>query len=489
MVYYRKYRPQLISELDLESVRNKLSAILSSDNIPHAFLFAGPKGLGKTSSARILAKAINCERRVASSMLQVEGKGKKATSHVPPAISQFEPCNQCSACISITNGSAVDVLEIDAASNRGIDEIRDLRERIKFSPAVLSKKVYIIDEVHMLTTEAFNALLKTLEEPPSHVVFILATTELSKLPETIISRVFYVPFEKPSKEELARSLGRVASGENLTLENGVLEKISELSDGAFRDGAKILEELALQATDKKITLDLLELLYKSQSVDAGVKTLLDFWKKKETEKALDVIDGLAAKNTDFKVFIEKLADKLHAALMESIKSGKTEEISGSKKQLELLDEAYKNLKGAVLPQLPLELAVIEYGIEKSQGVTEPQSQGAMNHESLTMNQAHNPLSAREKSGSSQVPSNNISSGEANGKDILGKMIAVINSENKILAGLLRGCRVEDVTNSGITLKAPSTFHLQKLTEQKNKAVLDKTVGEVLGSAVAIEIKS
>src|SRR5690348_2704670 len=136
MVYYRKYRPQNISDLDLSAVREKLSSILSAKELPHAFLFTGPKGLGKTSSARILAKAINCENK----------KG-------------IEPCNKCDACVSITNGSNIDVLEIDAASNRGIDEIRDLRDKIKYAPASLPRKVYIIDEVHMLTTDAFNALL------------------------------------------------------------------------------------------------------------------------------------------------------------------------------------------------------------------------------------------------------------------------------------------------------------------------------------------
>lgn len=466
MVYYRKYRPQLISELDLTAVREKLTAILKSDSIPHAFLFAGPKGLGKTSSARILAKAINCT-------------GKKK--------GDFEPCNTCPACISVTNGSAVDVLEIDAASNRGIDEIRDLRERIKFSPAVLSKKVYIIDEVHMLTTEAFNALLKTLEEPPSHVVFILATTELSKLPETIISRAFYVPFEKPGKEELSRSLSRVADGEGLKLEPGVLDKIAELSDGAFRDGAKILEEVSLQSKDKNITLDILEFLYKTGSMDAGVTELIALMHKKETEKALKVVDSLASKNTDFKVLIELMANKLHKALLETaLKGGK--DLSSLQELLRLLDEAYKSLKGAVLPQLPLELAIIEYGLENETQLTvqkdkpgQPSVPAAVQESSPEKPAAENEPSAVHD----KPASNNTNSGY----DLLNKIISSVNLENKILAGLLRGCRVEEADASRFVLKAPSTFHLQKLTELKNKTILNKTIEEVLGKTVAIEIKS
>ncbi|MBI1869345.1 AAA family ATPase, partial [Candidatus Gottesmanbacteria bacterium] len=167
MVFYLKYRPQKISELDSQQVRERLTSIISSGQIPHALLLAGPKGTGKTSVARIIAKIINCLQH--------------PTSHLSLPTSNVEPCNNCPSCISITSGSNLDVLEIDAASNRGIEEIRDLREKIHLSPSSSRYKVYIIDEVHMLTTEAFNALLKTLEEPPAHAIFILATTDPHKV--------------------------------------------------------------------------------------------------------------------------------------------------------------------------------------------------------------------------------------------------------------------------------------------------------------------
>src|SRR5215469_4743338 len=199
MVFYRKYRPQHISDLDSASVRQTLYAVLQK-NIPHAFLFTGPKGLGKTSTARIVAKVVNCEKR------------KKG---------ETEPCNICSQCVSIASGTNVDVLEIDAASNRGIDEIRELKEKIRLAPVLAIQKVYIIDEVHMLTTEAFNALLKTLEEPPEHAMFILCTTEAHKVPETIVSRCFQIMFKPATDQEIARSLERVAKGENLKIEKDV----------------------------------------------------------------------------------------------------------------------------------------------------------------------------------------------------------------------------------------------------------------------------
>lgn len=465
MVFYRKYRPQTISELDLSVVREKLTAILSSKDLPHAFLFAGPKGLGKTSSARILAKAINCEQ-----------KGKEKDS--------IRPCNTCSSCISITNGSNVDVLEIDAASNRGIDEIRDLRERIKFSPSSLQKKVYIIDEVHMLTTEAFNALLKTLEEPPAHVVFVLCTTETGKLPATIISRTFIVRFEKPTREELARSLKRVVEGEKLELEDGVLDTIADLSDGAFRDGAKILEELSLQSQGKKIKQELLEALYKTGSIDSSVQSLLEDISEKKIQEALSTIQSLSNTNTDFKIVIEKMADVLHAKLLEAVSKGSQDKISSLQNLLGLLDEAYKNLRGAVLPQLPLELAVIEFCLERKA------LQGTVHTTEVKVVEAKIEEAHPSSLSSTPMPT---ATGEATGEktsestNLFKKLVDSVNLENKILAGLLRSCKLGTVTSDKVIIHALSQFHLGKLSEQKNKEFVEKKLAEALGGNVKIEI--
>src|SRR5260221_3257151 len=196
MTLYLKYRPQIIDELDLTQVRDTLKKIIASGEIPHGFLFSGPKGTGKTSSARILAKVINCENLPAGG----------------------EPCNNCEACLSIIKGTNIDVIELDAASNRGIDDVRSLKETIMLAPSASKKKGYIIDEAHMLTTEAANALLKTLEEPPAHVIFILATTNPEKLPGTVRSRLVNVAFQKASHEEIKRQISRVAKGEKLKIE-------------------------------------------------------------------------------------------------------------------------------------------------------------------------------------------------------------------------------------------------------------------------------
>lgn len=264
MVFYLKYRPKKISELDSEVLRSRLENVLSGklpDKISHAFLFTGSRGLGKTSTARIIAKAVNCTKRKDN---------------------EIEPCNKCDSCKSINNGSNLDVLEIDGASNRGIDEIRDLREKIRLSPLNSKKKIYIIDEVHMLTAEAFNALLKTLEEPPTHAIFILCTTELQKVPLTITSRCFHIKFSRATEGDLIGSFQRIIKGEGAKADKEALSEIAILSDGSFRDGTKILEELI--SISPNITRDLIEKKYKTKTINNSLNELINSFEKKRRKK-------------------------------------------------------------------------------------------------------------------------------------------------------------------------------------------------------------
>ncbi|MGG4551488.1 DNA polymerase III subunit gamma/tau [Paenibacillus humicus] len=219
---YRAWRPQSFQDMvGQQHIIRTLQNAIREQRLSHAYLFSGPRGTGKTSAAKILAKAVNCEKGPAS-----------------------EPCNECDACRRITAGAVMDVLEIDAASNRGVEEIRDLREKVKYAPTEVRQKVYIIDEVHMLTTEAFNALLKTLEEPPPHVMFILATTEPHRLPATVISRCQRFDFRRVSLEEQCERLKLICEQEGITAEDEAIQYIARLSDGGMRDALSILDQIA-----------------------------------------------------------------------------------------------------------------------------------------------------------------------------------------------------------------------------------------------------
>ncbi|SEU31892.1 DNA polymerase III subunit gamma/tau [Paenibacillus sp. NFR01] len=227
---YRAWRPQSFQDMvGQQHIIQTLQNAIREQRVSHAYLFSGPRGTGKTTAAKVLAKAVNCER----------GAGP-------------EPCNECPSCLRITAGNIMDVQEIDAASNRGVEEIRDLRDKVKYAPTEVRRKVYIIDEVHMLTTEAFNALLKTLEEPPPHVMFILATTEPHKLPATIISRCQRFDFRRVALEEQVRRLDEICRKEGISADEDALQYIARLSEGGMRDAVSILDQIS-SFTEGKVT--------------------------------------------------------------------------------------------------------------------------------------------------------------------------------------------------------------------------------------------
>ena len=335
-VLYRKYRPQRFSEvLGQESVISALEGALAQDKVAHAYLFAGSRGTGKTSVARILARALD------------------------------------------TNDA--DLYEIDAASHRQIDDIRALNEAIAAAPFASRYKVYILDEVHMLTPPAWNALLKTLEEPPPHAVFILATTELEKVPETVISRCQVFSFKKPSQKVLKETVERIAKKEGYAIEPAAAELVALLAEGSYRDAQGILQKVINAAADKKITLANVERVTGAPK-SALIQEVVEAIEKKDTESGLGAIAEAVRQNHDMKVFAKMLLARLRFILLlrnaPTLASEIETEVSGEEfallKQcagnyesrinsavlLEFLN-AFDLIGIASLPQLPLELAVIK----------------------------------------------------------------------------------------------------------------------------------
>lgn len=291
LVFARKFRPQRFEDvIGQEHITATLQNAIRENRIAQSFLFSGTRGVGKTSTARILAKALNCEKGVVT-----------------------EPCGKCSACLEITRGTSLDVLEIDGASNRGIDEIRNLRENVKFKPAQSRFKIYIIDEVHMLTQEAFNALLKTLEEPPEHVKFIFATTELHKIPLTILSRCQKFVFRRVATAKIADKLKEIADQEKIKYDDKALYALAKGAEGSLRDAESLLDQVASFSKGQVSYDRVLEAF--GLSADETFLGVLDAIAARDTRKLLEIFSPLGPEGRDVYQFVRSLADMFRALLI------------------------------------------------------------------------------------------------------------------------------------------------------------------------------
>lgn len=334
---YRQWRPQDFEQLvGQEHISTTLKNAITSNRIAHAYLFSGPRGTGKTSTAKIMAKALNC----------LQG----------PTI---HPCNACDSCKRIIDGSSMDVLEIDAASNRGIDEIRELREKVKFTPVDGRYKVYIIDEVHMLTTEAFNALLKTLEEPPAHAIFILATTEPHKIPATILSRCQRYDFRRIDSEAISGRLLKVLQEMSIEAEPEALGVIANFAEGGLRDALSILDQCIAFSGDRITVEDVRSML--GLAGDEWLEHMRGALLQRDVAAALGYVQELISLGKDARQVILELLVLFRDRLVESSAVTPAQEsgcVEDGMEIMQLLSDAAQEAKWAPYPRIVLEVAVI-----------------------------------------------------------------------------------------------------------------------------------
>ncbi len=348
---YRKWRPQTFTDLQGQnSIRDTIYYALTHHQMSQAYLFCGPRGTGKTTTARLIAKVLNCQTD-----------------------KDHKPCNTCAACISITEGANLDIIEVDAASNRGIDEIRQLRDTVRFPPTQAKYKVFIIDEVHMLTREAFNALLKTLEEPPEYAIFVLATTESHKIPATIISRCQRYDFKRANQEMLQEHLLRVAKSEKINLDLQAAAFLARLSDGSFRDALSLLEQVTTMQA-KAYTLQIVEALF-GYVPSEQIATCLGAILNGEVSLAHEHIDAILGQGADSKALYDQLLELSQIAL-ESVATGdfkalepqlarvaQATSLATVVKWTELLLGAINDAKQSPIVRLPLDLAIAKFSTE------------------------------------------------------------------------------------------------------------------------------
>lgn len=491
LALYRKYRPQrFVDLLGQDHIVGVLQKSLQSQKIHHAYLFIGSRGTGKTSTARILAKALNC--------LNFDEKSA-------------EPCDKCLVCQSISEGRYLDLLEIDAASNRGIDEIRDLREKIKLSPTEGKFKVYIIDEVHMLTTEAFNALLKTLEEPPPHAYFILCTTDPQKLPQTIVSRCLRLEFKRPDVAEIGRKLEKIVKEEKIDASSDTLKAISEASSGAFRD-AEVLLEKAISALGEKIaqveTHDLQNVLgvgNKESALD-----ILRLMIEGKAPSALEWLDRFVKEGGELKILNFELLRQIRFMLLVKLGVGEQivkKEISprnyefiqnySSNLEKDKIIEVYtiftqslEYLKIAPIPELPLEIAIAQALDLFSQATRTTFSQkdeaGAKIQEESRIEKKDPPSPAKPDSEGQEKSVKEAFSDLSDLQSRWSSIVKDLKSYNHSLFALVSSAQLKDYDKRILTLEFPYAFHKDRLEEPKNLRLIEKVLSEALGETIRVK---
>lgn len=433
---YRKYRPSNFNDVvGQEVVVETLKNALKINKMSHAYMFSGPRGTGKTTIAKILAKAINC---------------KNLTDGIA--------CDKCENCLSIINNEATDIIEIDAASNNGVDEIREIRNKINLVPSELKYKVYIIDEVHMLSIGAFNALLKTLEEPPAHVVFILATTDPHKVPVTIISRCQCFEFKRINDKLIIERLEKICSMENIKIQTNVLEKIAKISEGGMRDSLGILDKVSSYSTEL-ITLDIFNNVNGLVEDDLRNEFILSVFNK-DFSKILEITDKIYNSGKNFIIFVQDLIEDLRNYMIDYYINGN--EIYSIKFILSFiksLNELLINLKNVNNLKVMFEASILSFVDKNNEIVVSPGSKQISNEETLSKN--HNQESIKNNENIENILEVKQEKSSVKKEDVIQK--------NKLLMFAI-------VNNTFATAKKEYLLNLKENWFKLNDFVLDKSYG-------------
>ncbi len=490
---FLKYRPQTFGDLvGQELVIKTLRNALKNEKPSHAYLFSGSRGTGKTSTARIFAKGLNC--------LDLDNGS---------------PCGKCNICETTANGSLVDVIEIDAASNRGIDEIRALRERVNFTPNIAKRKIYIIDEVHMLTKEAFNALLKTLEEPPDHAFFCLATTEMHKIPETIVSRCQSFIFQRFPIEQLVDRLEHISKSENIKAERTALELIAKKAEGGMRDAISLLEQMAAE-TDGDIKEDTV----RDSLGISSTEILENFWDaiyNNQSESGFEILKNISQKGGDFRTFGHDFLSFLRQKLHDNLNNN--EVLEKVLLAIEEVQKAISRLKTSPIIELPFEIAVVNLTTDIQTTIV-PASRPAPAAKSVSQNAVKSapiqqevssqsappppappeensgfvfekPLSPDQKTSAPVVetpkPAAPVAVDSNFSVESVKSQMAVIAEKAGIPIFVKKSfmTAVPRIEGNDINFNVASSFHLEKLSESSTQNSIQKALSDIYGQSIVI----